>query len=87
MAVEGALHRASSITTALGKVHRCRSGADGKVTQLEQLYPRPTAAEPHCSWTTGSTVQQLDVVTVVKASQGERLQKVLLNLIMNGVEG
>src|SRR5262249_19173582 len=43
-------------------------GADGKVRQLDRLYPR-LAASPGSAALIGSSVQQLDVATVVKASQ------------------
>jgi signal transduction histidine kinase len=56
-------------------------GADGKVTQLEQLYPRLAAGEAHRSGTNGSLVQQLDVETVVKASQAVSGEIVLDGLI------
>jgi PAS domain S-box-containing protein len=47
-----------------------RWGADGKVRQLDRLYPRLAASEEHhLTATMGSPVQQLDVTTVVKASQ------------------
>jgi PAS domain S-box-containing protein len=57
-----------------------RWGADGKVRQLDRLYPhlaewnRPTAI-------TGSSVEQLDVATVVKASQAVSSEIVLSTLI------
>jgi len=47
-----------------------RWGANGKVKQLDRLYPQLNAPEGHSFTTTiGSPVQQLDVATVVKASQ------------------
>ena len=47
-----------------------RWGADGKVRQLDRLYPHLAAAEGHRPTATiGSPVQQLDVASVVKASQ------------------
>jgi PAS domain S-box-containing protein len=71
-----------------GYAHLCEAracfaswGANGKVTQLEQLYPRLAAGEPHRSGTGGSTVEQLDIVTVVKASQAVSGEIVLDNLI------
>jgi signal transduction histidine kinase/GAF domain-containing protein len=56
-------------------------GADGKVTQLEHLWPRLTAGGHHRSGASGSTAQQLDAVTVVKASQALSGEIVLDNLI------
>jgi PAS domain S-box-containing protein len=45
-------------------------GADAVVRQLDRLHPRLAAAEGHRSTATvGSPVQQLDVASVVKASQ------------------
>ena len=45
-------------------------GANGKVRQLDRLYPHLAAAEGNRPTATiGSQVQQLDVVSVVKASQ------------------
>jgi PAS domain S-box-containing protein len=45
-------------------------GADGKVRQLDRLYPHLAAAEGHGSTATiGSPVQQIDVASIVKASQ------------------
>jgi hypothetical protein len=45
-----------------------RWGADGKVRQLDRLYPQLTAPEGHPPTATiGSPVQQLDVASVVKA--------------------
>ena len=48
-----------------------RWGADGKVRQLEQLHPhlREESAPPPPTATFGTPVEQLDVGTVVKASQ------------------
>jgi PAS domain S-box-containing protein len=47
-----------------------RWGADGKVRQLDRLYPQLAAPEGNRPTATiGSPVQQLDVATVVKASQ------------------
>jgi PAS domain S-box-containing protein len=47
-----------------------RWGADGKVRQLDRLYPQLTASEGHPPTATiGEPVQQLDVASVVKASQ------------------
>jgi PAS domain S-box-containing protein len=45
-------------------------GADGKMRQLDRLYPSLAAPERHRSTATiGSSIQQLDVASVVKASQ------------------
>jgi signal transduction histidine kinase len=45
-------------------------GADGKVRQLDRLYPHlATTGGPRSTATIGSPVQQLDVASVVKASQ------------------
>jgi PAS domain S-box-containing protein len=47
-----------------------RWGADGKVQQLDRLYPHLAAAEePRAAAIVGSAVQHLDVASVVKASQ------------------
>jgi PAS domain S-box-containing protein len=47
-----------------------RWGADGKVRQLDRLHPQLAAAEGRRpTETLGSPIQQLDVATVVKASQ------------------
>ena len=54
-------------------------GADGKARQLDRLYPHLAAADG--SATTGSPVQQLDVVSVVKASQAVSSEIVLSKLI------
>src|SRR4029077_20722093 len=48
-----------------------RWGADGKVRQLDEMYPylrdeKPTLAPPS---TIGAPVEQLDLATVIKASQ------------------
>jgi PAS domain S-box-containing protein len=79
--------------TYLREARRCylRWGASGKVRQLEQLYPHlrdaPVAAFP--TTTIGAPVEQLDVGTVVKASQavsGEillgELIKTLLRIVV-----
>jgi PAS domain S-box-containing protein len=59
-----------------------RWGADGKVRQLEQLYPRLLVAEDDYSpRTTGASIQQIDVATVVKASQAVSSEIVLPRLI------
>ncbi|MEA2655837.1 MAG: hypothetical protein QOI23_1202, partial [Chloroflexota bacterium] len=47
-----------------------RWGADGKVRQLDRLYPHLAVAEDNRpTATVGSPVQQLDVASVIKASQ------------------
>jgi len=59
-----------------------RWGADGKVTQLDRLHPSLAAPEtfgPAAS--IGSSVPQLDVATVVKASQAVSSEIVLSRLI------
>jgi len=59
-----------------------RWGADGKVRQLDRLHPHLAAAEGHRPTATiGSPVQQLDVATVVKASQAVSSEIVLPKLI------
>jgi GAF domain-containing protein len=59
-----------------------RWGANGKVRQLDRLYPQLTAPEGHRPTTTiGSPVQQIDVASVVKASQAVSSEIVLPKLI------
>ena len=59
-----------------------RWGADGKVRQLDRLHPHLAAAEGHDPTATiGSPVQQLDVASVVKASQTVSSEIVLPKLI------
>src|ERR1700730_6329065 len=59
-----------------------RWGADGKVRQLDQLYPQLTAPEGNRPTATiGSPVQQLDVASVVKAAQAVSSEIVLPRLI------
>jgi len=59
-----------------------RWGADGKVRQLDRLFPQLATPEGHHAATTiGSAVQQLDVATVVKASQAVSSEIVLSKLI------
>jgi PAS domain S-box-containing protein len=56
----------------LRKARDCylRWGADGKVRQLDRLYPHLAAPEvKNFATAIGSTIQQLDVASVVKASQ------------------
>ncbi|MEA2944842.1 MAG: hypothetical protein QOI40_172, partial [Alphaproteobacteria bacterium] len=57
-------------------------GADGKVRQLDRRYPHMAAPEGHRSAPAiGSPVQQLDVASVVKASQAKSSEIVLPKLI------
>ena len=59
-----------------------RWGADGKVRQLDRLHPHLAApAEHRPTATIGSPVQQLDVASVVKASQALSSEIVLPKLI------
>jgi PAS domain S-box-containing protein len=59
-----------------------RWGADGKVKQLDRLHPSLAAAEAHSPTANmGSSVQQLDAATVVKASQAVSSEIVLSKLI------
>jgi PAS domain S-box-containing protein len=58
-----------------------RWGADGKVRQLEQLYPRLLAEANHPAATAGASIQQMDVATVIKASQAVSSEIVLPRLI------
>jgi PAS domain S-box-containing protein len=59
-----------------------RWGADGKVRQLDRLRPHLAAAEGHDPTATiGSPVPQLDVTSVVKASQAVSSEIVLPKLI------
>jgi PAS domain S-box-containing protein len=59
-----------------------RWGADGKVRQLNRLHPSLAALEAHGPTANiGPSVQQLDVATVVKASQAVSSEIVLSKLI------
>jgi PAS domain S-box len=59
-----------------------RWGADGKVRQLDRLHPSLAALEAHGPTANiGPSVQQLDVATVVKASQAVSSEIVLSKLI------
>jgi PAS domain S-box-containing protein len=59
-----------------------RWGADGKVRQLDRLYPHLAAGERNRSTDTiGSPVQHLDVASVVKASQAMSSEIVFPKLI------
>jgi PAS domain S-box-containing protein len=60
-----------------------RWGAEGKVRQLDALYPRPENDEPDPSptRTIGTPVEHLDLATVVKVSQAVSGEIVLENLV------
>jgi PAS domain S-box-containing protein len=60
-----------------------RWGAEGKVRQLEQLHPqlREESAPPPLTATFGAPIEQLDVGTVIKASQAVSGEIVLSRLI------
>jgi len=60
-----------------------RWGADGKVRQLDQLYPHLREQEPvpGPTNTIGASVEQLDLATVIKVSQAVSGEMVLENLI------
>ena len=59
-----------------------RWGADGKVRQLDRLYPHLAGPEgQHSAAAIGSAIQQLDVASVVKASQALSSEIVLPKLI------
>src|SRR5215475_4818207 len=60
-----------------------RWGADGKVRQLDQMHPylREEPASPRSTTTIGTSVEQLDLATVVKVSQAMSGEIVLENLI------
>jgi PAS domain S-box-containing protein len=59
-----------------------RWGADGKVRQLDRLHPHLAAAEGHRPTAIiGSPIQQLDVASIVKASQAVSSEIVLPKLI------
>jgi PAS domain S-box-containing protein len=80
-----AAHGAESIAHAcLGNARHCylRWGADGKVRQLDRLYPHLAATENHRPTDTiGSPAQQLDLASVVKASQALSGEIVLPRLV------
>ena len=68
----------------LGKARYCylRWGADGKVRQLDQLYPHLAGPEGQRSTATiGSPILHLDVASVVKASQALSSEILLPKLI------
>ena len=60
-----------------------RWGADGKVQQLEEMYPRLTMEEsaPGPTSTTATPVERLDLATVIKVSQAVSGEMVLEKLI------
>jgi PAS domain S-box-containing protein len=59
-----------------------RWGADGKVRQLDELYPRLTKeAERSPTSTIGAPVEHLDLTTVIKVSQAVSAEMVLEKLI------
>jgi PAS domain S-box-containing protein len=60
-----------------------RWGAEGKVRQLEQLHPhlRETPFPPSPTTTFGAPTEQLDLATIVKASQALSSEIILGNLI------
>ena len=65
-----------------------RWGADGKVRQLDQLYPQLREAEPVSgpTGTIGAPVEHLDLATVIKVSQavsGEIVLEKLLDTLMH----
>jgi PAS domain S-box-containing protein len=60
--------------------YRCW-GADGKVTQLDRLHPHLATAGELRSTAIGSTVQQLDIASVVKAFQAVSSEIVLPKLM------
>jgi len=64
-----------------------RWGADGKVRQLDELFPELREAEPLPSPTStiGTPIEQLDLATVIKVSQavsGEIVFEKLINTVM-----
>ena len=72
-------------TTFLREAHYCylRWGADGKVRQLEQLYPqiKPERAISDATATIRASVEQLDLATVIKVSEAVSGEIVLDRLI------
>jgi len=73
-------------TAGYAHLHNARAcyalwGAAGKVTQLEQLYPRLATAEPYRPGMSSPTAQQLDVTAVVRASQAVSSEIVLPKLV------
>ena len=73
----------TSADAHLGKARGCylRWGADGKVRQLDRLYPHSAVPDEQHSAIIGSPVQHLDVASVVKASQALSGEIVLPRLI------
>jgi PAS domain S-box-containing protein len=69
----------------LGKARDCyvRWGADGKVRQLEKMYPQLTQerSEPGLMSTIGAPIEQLDLATVIKVSEAVSGEMVLEKLI------
>jgi PAS domain S-box-containing protein len=64
-----------------------RWGADGKVRQLDQLYPKLSEKEPApgATSTIGTPVEHLDLATVIKVSQavsGEIVLEKMLDMLM-----
>ncbi|WP_354099035.1 AAA family ATPase [Bradyrhizobium sp. S3.2.12] len=65
-----------------------RWGADGKVRQLEELYPhlKVDKSIPECTGTTVTPIEQLDLATVIKVSEavsGEIVFEKLINTLMS----
>jgi len=60
-----------------------RWGADGKLRQLDEPYPRPREDGPSASptGTIGTPVEQLDLATVIKVSQAVSGEIIIENLI------
>jgi PAS domain S-box-containing protein len=84
----------TSANAHLGNARQCylRWGADGKVRQLDRLYPhlRHESASPGYTDTIGLPVEQLDLATVIRVSQavsGEIvLEKLIEGLMRTAVE-
>jgi PAS domain S-box-containing protein len=74
-----------TISNAYLRNARCcylRWGADGKVRQLDRLHPHLAGADGHRPMaTSGSAIQQLDLASVVKASQALSSEIVLPKLV------
>ena len=85
--LHGSMRRAASRRSPNAYLRNARHcyllwGADGKVRQLDRLHPHLAAPEGHRPTATiGSPVQQLDVASVVKASQAVSSEIVLPKLI------
>lgn len=71
----------SEIYLAKARDGYLRWGALGKVRQLEAYYPRLATADPHLGTREATTSAQLDVETVVKASQALSGEMALPKLI------